>query len=103
MISINSKEHLDEEIKAGTSVALFSADWCRDCVFIKPFLPEIEEKYNEIKFVYIDRDEHLDLCEEYDIFGIPSFIAFKDGEVVGSFINKDRKTKEEIESFIESV
>jgi thiol-disulfide isomerase/thioredoxin len=103
MKTINSKDHFYEEVKSGNTIALFSADWCRDCVFIKPFLPEIEEKFDQMNFVYVDRDEHLDLCEEFDIFGIPSFLAFKDGNLVGTFISKDRKTKEEIESFIESI
>jgi thiol-disulfide isomerase/thioredoxin len=103
MKSINSKEDFANEIKSGKSIALFSADWCPDCVVIKPLLPELTEKYRDYNFVYVDRDEHMDICQEYDIFGIPSFIAFVDGEVVGTFISKDRKTKEEIESFIESV
>ncbi|SIE49450.1 Uncharacterised protein [Mycobacteroides abscessus subsp. abscessus] len=33
-------------------------------------------------------------------FGIPSFIAFRDGEESGRFVSKDRKTQEEIENFI---
>jgi hypothetical protein len=37
------------------------------------------------------------------VFGIPSFIAFENGEEIGRFVNKDRKTKEQVEKFIDSL
>ena len=45
----------------------------------------------------------MDLCIELDIFGIPSFVAFKNGKEVGRYVNKERKTREQIEGFIESL
>ncbi|WP_226656225.1 thioredoxin family protein [Pseudalkalibacillus hwajinpoensis] len=90
-------------IKEGKSVLLFSADWCPDCRVIEPFLPELEEEYHEVDFYYVDRDEHIELCQEMDVFGIPSFVAFKDGEETGRFVSKMRKSKEEIEEFLTSV
>lgn len=87
----------------GKTVLLFSADWCSDCRFIEPLLPEIEEKYQNITFIYIDRDKFIDVCVQYDVFGIPSFLAFDDGMEVSRFVSKDRKTKEEIESFLDKL
>ncbi len=81
-------------------VFMFSASWCPDCVFVDPFLPEIMEKFNDYTFIYVDRDKYIDLCVEQNIFGIPSFLVFKNGEEAGRFVSKDRKTKEEIESFL---
>lgn len=87
----------------GNSVFLFTANWCPDCRVIEPVLPEIEEKYSAYTFVSVDRDQFIDLCAEMDIFGIPSFIAYKDGKEMGRFVSKDRKTKEEIEQFIDGL
>lgn len=81
-------------------VFMFSASWCPDCVFVDLFLPEIMEKFNDYTFIYVDRDKYIDLCVEQNIFGIPSFLVFKNGEEAGRFVSKDRKTKEEIESFL---
>ncbi|OCA92950.1 thiol reductase thioredoxin [Bacillus wudalianchiensis] len=89
--------------ESGKHIFLFSADWCPDCRVIEPVLPEIEEKYNEYTFIYVDRDDFLDLCISMDIFGIPSFVAFQNGEELGRFVSKNRKTKEEIEQFIEGL
>ena len=70
---------------------------------IKPFMPSIVEKYNQYNFYTINRDQLMDLCVELEIFGIPSFVAFKDGQEVGRFVNKERKTRQQIEEFIESL
>ncbi|GGJ67968.1 thiol-disulfide isomerase/thioredoxin [Anoxybacillus voinovskiensis] len=90
-----------EEVKQTKKVVfVFSADWCPDCRFIEPVLPEIEQGFPEYAFYYVDRDQLLDVCQRENVFGIPSFIAYDNGKELGRFVSKDRKTKEEIEQFI---
>ncbi|OZI12774.1 thiol reductase thioredoxin [Bacillaceae bacterium SAS-127] len=103
MKPLTSMEQFQEMKQAGKHLFLFSADWCPDCRVIEPILPEIEAKYSEFTFVYVDRDQFIDLCVEMDVFGIPSFVAFDQGQELGRFVSKDRKTKEEIEQFIEKL
>lgn len=99
--NLQSVEEFQELKSAGQTIFMFSADWCGDCRFIDPVMPAIEEKYaSEFQFVKVDRDQFIDLCVELDVFGIPSFIGYKDGEETGRFVSKDRKTHEEIENFI---
>ena len=85
------------------SIFLLTATWYPDCILIKPFNIEIVDKYTQYKFYVIDRDEMIDLCKELDIMGIPSFVAFENGKETGRFVSKLRKTKEEIEQFIDSL
>ena len=96
-------ETLTKKLEKGAYVLFFSADWCSDCNFIKPALPAIEAEYPDYKFIHIDRDENIDLCRELMVMGIPSFIVYKNGEEVARFVNKNRKTKEEIETFLNEV
>jgi thiol-disulfide isomerase/thioredoxin len=100
MKNLESIEKFEQLRDHGKTIFMFSADWCRDCKFIEPALPEIESKFNEFTFVHVDRDEYIDLCQQVDVFGIPSFIAYEDGKELGRFVSKDRKTQEEIENFI---
>ncbi|MBX0359073.1 thioredoxin family protein [Halobacillus sp. Nhm2S1] len=100
MITLESDQQMKELQNKESVIFLFSADWCPDCRVIEPFLPELEDKYPDWTFVYVDRDQFIHICAENDVFGIPSFLAFKDGEEVGRFVSKDRKTKEQIEDFI---
>jgi len=83
------------------TIVIFKTTWCADCHFINPFMPELEEQYKgKVTFVEIDRDELPDLCSELNILGIPSFIAFKNGQELVRFVSKLRKTREEIEQFV---
>ncbi|ELK47339.1 thioredoxin family protein [Halobacillus sp. ACCC02827] len=100
MITLESDQQLKDLIEEKPVILLFSADWCPDCRVIEPFLPELEEKYADWTFVYVDRDQFIHVCAENDVFGIPSFLAFRDGEEVGRFVSKDRKSQEEIEDFL---
>ncbi|MDF1508687.1 thioredoxin family protein [Robertmurraya sp. DFI.2.37] len=103
MKKLESLEQFEQFRNEGKHIFMFSADWCPDCRFIDPFLPELEEKYKDYTFIYVDRDQFIDLCAQVDVFGIPSFIAYGDGKELGRFVSKDRKTKEEIEQFIEGL
>ncbi|MCV9888893.1 thioredoxin family protein [Metabacillus halosaccharovorans] len=98
--SIDEYKKITKEEKV---ILMFSADWCPDCRVIEPILPEIEQENSEFTFYYVDRDEYIDLCAELNVFGIPSFVAFHEGKEVGRFVNKDRKSKEQIQEFIDSI
>lgn len=94
---------LPEETKDGKTVLFFTASWCGDCKFIKPQFPAIEADYPATKFVEVDTDASMDLAQELNIFGIPSLVVFNEGQEVGRLVNKNRKTKAEIEDFLNSV
>ncbi|GIN73049.1 thiol reductase thioredoxin [Bacillus sp. J14TS2] len=100
MEKLQSIEEFEQLKKEERAIFMFSADWCPDCTFIEPFLPRLEADYPEYIFKYVDRDQFIDLCSQLDIFGIPSFVAFHNGEEAGRFVSKDRKTLEEIGDFI---
>ena len=101
MIIPENKENLEFiRQQEGSFVFFFEAGWCSDCTFIKPFMPEIEAANPDFKFVQVDRDEYIDLAQEWDIFGIPSFVVLHDGKEIGRLVNKARKTKEEINLFL---
>lgn len=88
------------EFKRGDTVFLFTADWCPDCKVIEPELPQLEEKYSSFKFVSVDRDQFIDICIDNGIMGIPSFLVYRNGELLGSYISKERKSIEQIDTFL---
>lgn len=90
MKSLESMEQFQELKNEENVVFMFSAEWCPDCRFVDPFMPEVEEKYSDFSFYYVDRDEFIDLCVKLDVFGIPSFVAYNKGEETGRYVNKDR-------------
>lgn len=83
-------------------VMVFTADWCPDCTFLKRFVDEVAEQYaDKLKMYWVNRDNFGDLCETLDIMGIPSFVAYHDGNVVNRFVNGKRKTREEVEAYLD--
>lgn len=101
MNALTSEEQFYEIIKESqVNVFVFSANWCPDCTFIQPFMAELIQKYKNYKFIYVDRDQFIDLCIDQEILGIPSFVAYQDGKELSRFVSKLRKTKEEIDAFL---
>lgn len=100
MSSLVSLESFEEKIQSSNpTIFVFSASWCPDCMFIKPFMPELMKKYHEFNFIYVDRDSFIDLCADLNVLGIPSFLAYRNGKEIGRFVGKQRKTKQEIDDF----
>ncbi|MCA9765710.1 MAG: thioredoxin family protein [Carnobacterium sp.] len=103
MRNLVSVEEFQLVSKKEKVIFFFYADWCGDCVFIKPEIPGIVKAHPEITFIKVDRDKFVELCEELSIIGIPSFLAYENGKEIGRFVSKNRKTKEEIETFIQTL
>lgn len=100
MKDIQTMEQFNEVKQGDGVVFMFTAGWCPDCVVIEPVLPEIEATHSDLEFYKVNRDNFIELCQELDILGIPSFLVYKKGNEVHRFVSKDRKTKEEINEFL---
>jgi thioredoxin 1 len=64
----------------------FHATWCGPCKMTEPIIDQISEEVKDMKFVKIDVDENADIASQYSVFSIPTFIIFKDGQVVSQFV-----------------
>ena len=48
MQTVNSREDFEKALKNdGIQVFLFTTKWCGDCMFIKPFMPEVEKAFDQ--------------------------------------------------------
>jgi len=102
MEKLQSIEQYHEVIQ-GKCIMMFTADWCPDCHFVDPFIDEVVQQYSDYQFLSVDRDQMMDLAVELEVMGIPSFIAFHNSKQVGRFVSGARKTREQIEAFIEQL
>ena len=83
------------------SVIMFHSDLCGDCHYANHFMPHIEKLYNAINFYAIKRETMPKLALELNIIGVPSFLVYKDKQLVNSWIDKERKHFAEVLKFIE--
>ena len=102
-LPVTQPDQLLSTIGNGKVVLFFTAGWCPDCRFIKPAMPEIEADFSDYTFYSVDRDENVDLAASLNIFGIPSFIVYDQGQEIGRFVNKDRKTEQQVEDFLRNL
>lgn len=83
-------------------VVEFFADWCSDCKRVEPHLDEWKEKYaGSFSIVRVNSDELPDVAEKLDVMGIPSFIAFENGQEVNRLYSRDAKSKGQVETFLD--
>ena len=86
--------------REGKTVFLLTADWCGDCRFLKPLLPEIEAENPDFTFVEVNRDDYMEVAKKWNIYGIPSLVVLENGQEIGRFVNRERKTKMQINEFL---
>ncbi|MBO6239615.1 MAG: thioredoxin [Butyrivibrio sp.] len=74
----------EEVIKSDIPVLVdFYADWCGPCKMMMPVVEKMAEKYDgKIKVGKVNSDEENQLAAKYNIMSIPSFLLFKNGELV---------------------
>lgn len=103
MKKINTLEEFYEIAESDqTSVFYFYTTWCPDCFRSKLYMPKLVSEYSDLNFYAVNRDGLLDLSSYLRIFGIPSFLIFKEGVEVGRFVSKQGKSYVEVKEFIDS-
>ena len=64
----------------------FWAPWCMPCRFTKPILETLAKEYDgRVDFWAVNADEHPDLLRELQIFGIPTLLMTRAGEIIGKY------------------
>jgi len=88
----------DEVLDAELPVVIdFWAPWCGPCRAIAPLIEQLAERYDgKVKVGKLNVDDNPEVAQKYRITGIPSLIAFKDGEVVDQLVGANPKRINEI-------
>ena len=89
-----TKDNFNDFIQSDVPVMVdFFATWCGPCKMMAPIVEAIEKEMEGKANVYkIDTDEATDLAMKYNIMSIPTFLIFKNGEVVNTVVGmKDKQ------------
>ena len=61
----------------------FYTTWCGPCKMMGPVVEEISGELDDVKVCKINIDEEMEVAQRYGVMSIPTFIAFKNGEMTG--------------------
>ena len=79
-----------EEVKSGTTIVDFWAEWCGPCKMVTPVLEEIS-KENDVKLLKINVDESKELSSAFNLTSIPVIMLYTDGEKLKHIIGAKPK------------
>ena len=61
----------------------FYTNWCNPCRMMTPIINELEnELVDNINVLKVDVDSNRETAAKYNVRGVPTFILFKEGEIV---------------------
>ena len=85
-VELTSENYEEEVTKSDIPVLIdFWATWCGPCRAMMPVVEEIaKENEGKIKVCKANVDEQSELAVKFDVMSIPTFVAIKNGEVVGT-------------------
>ncbi|MBC7112430.1 MAG: thioredoxin [Candidatus Methanomethyliales bacterium] len=65
----------------------FWASWCGPCMIMAPIFEQLARKYEgKVLMAKVNVDENLEVPQRLGIYGIPTFVFFKNGREVGRLV-----------------
>ena len=65
----------------------FWAVWCGPCRIMDPVIERLAAKYSDrVLFGKVNVDEEMDISSRYQVFSIPTFMIFKNGQPMDAVI-----------------
>ena len=64
----------------------FWAEWCGPCKSMHPIFSRMAKKYKSVRFARVNVDNAQNIAMRYGVQSIPTFIMFKNGEVVNTMV-----------------
>ncbi len=84
-----TKQNFETEVLQSDVPVLvdFYADWCGPCKMMAPVVEKLaEELAGQAKVGKINVDDEGALAQQYRVVSIPTFLIFKNGEVVDTMV-----------------
>lgn len=84
VIDLNSKNFKSEVLDSQSMVLVdFWATWCGPCKVTEPIIKELAKDFKgKIKVGKVNVEFDAELANSYSVRGVPTFLIFKNGEVI---------------------
>ena len=82
-----TKKTFAQDVLSSKKIILLDvwAPFCAPCRGMEPILKSVEEEVKDwAEIVQLDASTEMDLVQELDVSGLPTFMVYKNGQVVDS-------------------
>ena len=101
VLHISDDDFQNEVVNSDKPVLVdFWANWCGPCKMIGPFIEELAEEMDNVKFVKIYIDKNSEYAAKLGVMSIPNLILYKDGAIINRQVGA--LPKNELKAFIEN-
>ena len=86
VLELNSLNFDDSLLKNKLLLVDFWAEWCGPCKTMHPIFSRMARKYDHVRFARLNVDNSQDIARKFGVQSIPTFIMFKDGEIMQQMV-----------------
>ena len=86
VMELTSQNFNQEIAKNDLLLVDFWAEWCGPCKSMHPIFTRMAKKYKQVRFARVNVDNAQDIAMRYGVQSIPTFIMFKNGEIVNQMV-----------------
>jgi thioredoxin 1 len=89
MVTVNVEDQTFDKILSDNSLVFldFWAEWCGPCKIMDPVVEKLAAKYSDrMVFGKVNVDEEMNISSRYQVFSIPTFMIFKNGQPMDAVI-----------------
>jgi thioredoxin 1 len=104
LVTVNNLQEFDTKVNSGVSLVFFHATWCSKCAAQRPEVEALigDGELSHVFMAQVDFEKNPDIKNKYNVFGFPTILIIKDGDVRHTLTGQNNK-REEIKTLLKAL